>query len=136
MADYISTDIREAVMELARRVRADKRYQAFLETADAYTKDPDIERLVTEFNVQQEALTAEYAKPDKDQLLIDEIQKRINDLYDQVTANANYANYIRAKDESDAFVKAVLGEFEFFLTGQRPCSHDCASCASNCGSAQ
>ena len=136
MADYISSEIRDAIMELARRVRADKRYQEFLETAEAYSKDPDIERLVTEFNVQQEALTAEYAKPEKDQHLIDEIQKRINDLYDQVTSNSNYSNYVRAKDESDAFVKMVLGEFEFFLTGQRPCSHDCASCSSNCGGAQ
>lgn len=133
MAEYISKEIRDAAKTLADLIRADARYQAYEAAAKAYENDTAVLGLITEYNVHQAALTEQYAKEERDQAMIDAIQHRIDELYEQITTNASYQDFVRTKDESDAFVKMVTGELEFFITGRRSCSHDCASCHSDCG---
>lgn len=135
MADYISKEIREATEALARLIRADKRYEEYEAAAKQYEGDCEVLRMITEYNVHQTALSAEFGKEDRDEAVIRSIQNRINELYEQITHNESYQNFVRAKEESDAFVKMVNAELEFYITGHRACSHDCASCHSDCASA-
>ena len=132
MADYISKEIREATEALAKLIRADKRYQAYEAAAKEYENDNEVLRMITEYNVHQTALSAEFGKEDRDEAVIVSIQKRIDDLYEAITHNESYQNFIRVKEESDAFVKMVNAELEFFITGRRACTHDCASCHADC----
>jgi len=136
MADYISSEIREATQALAKLIRADKRYQEYEAAAKEYEGDAEVLAMITEYNVHQTALAAEFGKEDREEAMIVSIQKRIDELYELITNNASYRNFVRAKEESDAFVQMVNAELEFFITGQRPCSHDCSSCHSNCSGAQ
>lgn len=136
MADYISKEIREATEALARLIRADKRYQEYEAAAKAYEGDAEVLGMITEYNVHQTALTDQFGREDRDDAMIASIQKRIDELYELITHNESYQNFVRAKEESDAFVKMVNAELEFFLTGRRPCSHDCSSCHSDCSGAQ
>lgn len=133
MAEYISEEIRGAAKALADLIRADGRYQAYEAAAKAYETDTEVLGMITEYNVHQAALSDQYAKEERDQAMIDSIQHRIDELYGLITSNASYQDFVRAKEESDAFVKMVTGELEFFITGRRSCSHDCASCHSDCG---
>jgi len=136
MADYISKEIREATEALAKLIRADKRYQAYEAAAKEYENDNEVLRMITEYNVHQTALSAEFGKEDRDDSVIVSIQKRIDDLYEAITHNESYQNFIRVKEESDAFVKMVNAELEFFITGRRACTHDCSSCHADCSGAQ
>ena len=52
--------------------------------------------------------------------------------YDQITTHPAYMAYVDAKDAFDALTNAIMGELQFAITGQRPCAHDCSSCASKC----
>ena len=107
MAEYISKEIREAAQALAKLIREDGRYQAYLAAADAYEKDTAVLQMITEYNVHQAALTEQYAQSERDEEMISAIQTRIDTLYEQITSSATYQDFIRAKDESDAFVKMV-----------------------------
>ena len=136
MADYISKEIREATEALARLIRADKRYREYEEAAKKYEGDEEVLRMITEYNVHQTALSAEFGKEEREEAVIHSIQNRINELYEMITHNDSYQNFVRAKEESDAFVKMVNAELEFFITGHRACSHDCSSCHADCSGAQ
>ena len=132
MAEYVSQEIREAIRSLAALVRADKRYAAYEAAEAEYEKDAEITRMVTEYNVHQAALSEQFAQKERDEDMIRAIQGRINELYEQITARASYQDYIRAKDESDAFVQMVNAELEAAITGRAACTHDCASCQAAC----
>ncbi len=136
MADYISTEIREATMALAALIRADKRYQEYEAAAKSYEGDTEVLGMITEYNVHQTALSAEFGKEERDDAVIHSIQNRIDELYEAITHNDSYQNFVRAKEESDAFIKMINAELEFFITGQRACSHDCSSCHADCSGAQ
>ena len=135
MAEYISREIREATEALAKLIRADKRYQAYEAAAEVYEKDPEILSMITEYNVHQAALSEQYTHEERNEERIACIQKRIDELYESITNNGSYRDFIRAKEESDAFVQMVNAELEFFITGRRACTHNCASCHADCSSA-
>ena len=135
MAEYISREIREATEALAKLIRADKRYQAYEAAAEVYEKDPEILSMITEYNVHPAARSEQYTHEERNEEMIACIQKRIDELYESITNNGSYRDFIRAKEESDAFVQMVNAELEFFITGRRACAHNCASCHADCSSA-
>ena len=135
MAEYISREIREATEAMAKLIRADKRYQAYEAAAEVYEKDPEVLSMITEYNVHQAALSEQFAHEERNEEMIACIQKRIDELYEAITNNASYRDFIRAKEESDAFVQMVNAELEFFITGRRACTHNCSTCHADCSSA-
>ncbi len=132
MADYVSREILDAVRALGEMIRADKRCQAYREAEEIYEKDEEIGRLVAEYNVQQAALSEQYACEERDEAAIHAIQERIDTLYETITSRASYQDYIRTKDESDAFIRMVTAELEAAITGRAACTHDCSSCRAAC----
>ncbi|MBQ8747069.1 MAG: YlbF family regulator [Clostridia bacterium] len=134
MSELLTKEMKDAVKVLADLILADKRYQESTAAAEAYNNDAEVIRMITEYNVHQTALTEEYAKETREDNLIISIQKRIDALYEAITTADSYQNFVRAKEESDALVKAVTDELEYALTGRRPCTHNCASCHADCAS--
>ena len=134
--ELLTPAMKEQISALAKLIREDKRTKEYEAAADAYNKDTGILAKITEYNVHQTALTAEFGKADRDDAVIVSIQKRIDDLYEAITHNESYQNFVRAKEESDAFVKMVNAELEFYITGRRACTHDCSSCHADCSGAQ
>ncbi len=134
MTELLTPAMKEAIEALAKLIREDKRYTEYTAAADAYNGDEGIIRMITEYNVHQTALTEEYAKPEREEVLIQSIQKRIDTLYEAITTAPSYENFVRAKEESDAMLKAVSDELDFRVIGKRPCTHDCSSCHADCAS--
>ena len=134
MTELLTPAMKEAVEALAKLIREDMRYAAYTVAAKAYNEDDTIIRMITEFNVHQTALTEEYAKPEREEVLIQSIQKRVDTLYEAITTAPSYENFVRAKEENDALLKAVSDELDFRVTGKRPCTHDCSSCHADCAS--
>ena len=133
MTEILTKEMEETIIHLGALVRKDRR-TAELDAAErAYNSDPEMTRLVDEYNVQQSALSAAYAADERDEELIKQIEHRINEIYDAVTNNDLYADYLRAKADWDELYAEVSSKLEFAITGRAPCSHDCSSCG-GCGS--
>ena len=133
MNEILTKEMEETILHLGALVRKDRR-TAELDAAErAYNSDPEMTRLVDEYNVQQSALSAAYASDERDEELIKQIENRINEIYDAVTNNDLYADYLRAKADWDELYSEVSAKLEFAITGRAPCSHDCSSCG-GCGS--
>lgn len=128
MAEILTKEVEEAIMHLGALVRKDPRTAALNAAEEKYNNDPEMTRLIMEYNVQQSALAAQYQTEERDQDLIHSIEGRINEIYDAVTKNELYEAYIRAKADYDEFNSEIQAKLEFAITGRSPCTHDCSSC--------
>lgn len=126
-------EIMEIAKQLGQAIKKDERITRLGDAKKAYEEDKEIERLTLEYNVHQTALREEYGKEDRDMDAIKSIQTRIEALYNEITENANYVAFVEAQEEVNKFMNEVNEEITFQITGERPCTHDCSTCGSNCG---
>ena len=132
MTEILTKEMQDTILHLGALVRKDRRTTELLAAEEAYNNDPEMTRLVTEYNVQQAALAKAYEEKERDEELIKQIEARINEIYDAVTNNDLYADYLRAKADYDEMNQQINAELEFAITGKTPCTHDCSTCG-GCG---
>lgn len=126
----LNKELVEAIAKMGEIIRADERYTAFEAASEAYTNDPDIRVALTEYNVQQSALSEAFGAEERDEELVHAIQERIHALYQSITANPVYVAYREAGEAYESYTKAVYAEIEYAITGQRSdCTHDCSTCS-------
>ncbi len=114
--------IRIAAHTLGELIKDDPVTIALNAALDEYERSEDITALIGEYNaVQEAAITAEGEEKDK-------LADRLNELYEEITSHPVYAGYINAKAAFDALYSEVMGEVEFAITGEHPCTHDCSTC--------
>lgn len=130
--EIMSKEMIEAVFTLGKLIREDARYKALADAEDKYNNDPEMTRLVTEYNVQQTALAAQYGENERDDEMIKAIEKRIEEIYDAVTKNDLYEEYLRAKADYDELYTEMTNRLQFAITGKSPCTHDCSTCGGGC----
>ena len=123
----------ELAAELGKAIKADERITKMNEAREAYEKDEDLQKLMLEYNVQQTALAEEYKKEQIDPAIIEAIEARLDAIVKEVTEKDVFVALNEANEAVNALMQAVNGEIEFNITGQRPCTHDCHSCGSDCG---
>ena len=133
METTLTKEMLELIAQLGALVKTDARCAAIEHTIEDYEHSEELNALIGEYNAQQNLLADAYAKGDE---LTDEvrtaIQNRIDTLYEQIVNHPVYVAYVEAKNAFDALTTEIFGELQFVITGQRPCSHDCSSCHSNC----
>ena len=125
--------IMELAAELGKAIKADERITKMNEAREAYEKDEDLQKLMLEYNVQQTALAEEYKKEQIDPAIIEAIEARLDAIVKEVTEKDVFVALNEANEAVNALMQEVNGEIEFNITGQRPCTHDCHSCGSDCG---
>lgn len=123
----------ELAAELGKAIKADERITKMNEAREAYEKDEDLQKLMLEYNVQQTALAEEYKKEQVDPAIIEAIEARLDAIVKEVTEKDVFVALNEANEAVNALMQEVNGEIEFNITGQRPCTHDCHSCGSDCG---
>lgn len=126
-------EIMELAAQLGQAIKADARVAKMEEAKVAYEKDEEIQKLMLEYNAQQIAMAEEYKKDPVDEKIIEAIENRLNQIVEEVTTNATFIAINEAQEAVQALMTEVNAEIEFQITGQRPCSHDCSSCGSDCG---
>ena len=126
-------EIMELAAQLGQAIKADERIAKMDEARVAYEKDEDIQKLMLEYNAQQIALAEEYKKEEVDQKIIEAIENRLDEIVSQATSNPVFVMVNEAQEAVNKLMNEVNAEIEFQITGQRPCSHDCSSCGSDCG---
>lgn len=134
MEELLTPEMKALIAQLGELIKADSRHLAIRETIDEYERSEELNNLIAEYNMQQNALADAFGKNgEADDALRNVVQARIDSLYDQITSHPVYVAYVDAKQAFDALTTEVYGELQFVITGQRPCSHNCASCHSDCG---
>lgn len=123
----------ELAAKLGQAIKADPRIAKMDEARVAYEKDEKIQSLMLEYNTQQIALAEEYKKDPVDQKIVEAIENRLDQIVGEVTANPVFVQINEAQEAVNKLMAEVNAEIEFQITGQRPCSHDCSSCGSDCG---
>ena len=99
----------------------------------AYEEDERIVALTTEFDVQQKALAALAAEKNGDETLVEGIQGRLTQIYDEVLATDVYKAYEEAQKEMGKLVDRVTTIMMAQVNGAPAgCTHDCSSCG-GCG---
>lgn len=126
-------EIMELAAQLGQAIKADERIAKMNEARVAYESDENIQKLMLEYNAQQIALAEEYKKEAVDQKIIEAIENRLDEIVSMVTSNPVFALVNEAQEAVNKLMNEVNAEIEFQITGQRPCSHDCHSCGSDCG---
>ncbi len=126
-------EIMELAAQLGQAIKADERIAKMNEARVAYESNEDIQKLMLEYNAQQIALAEEYKKEPVDQKIIEAIENRLDEIVEKVTSNPVFAMVNEAQEAVNKLMNEVNAEIEFQITGQRPCSHDCSSCGSDCG---
>lgn len=126
-------EIMELAAQLGQAIKADPRIAQMEEAKVAYEKDEKIQQLMLEYNTQQIALAEEYKRETVDQKIIEAIENRLNEIVEAVTTSETFLKINAAQEAVNALMNEVNGEIEFQITGQRPCTHDCSSCGSDCG---
>ncbi len=126
-------EIMELAAQLGQAIKADERIAKMEEARVAYESNEDIQKLMLEYNAQQIALAEEYKKEPVDQKIIEAIENRLDEIVGKVTSNPVFAMVNEAQEAVNKLMNEVNAEIEFQITGQRPCSHDCSSCGSDCG---
>lgn len=123
-------EIFELAAELGKKLRDDSRLIALEAAKAAYEKDPQLQKYMLEYDVQQKAMQREVAKPERDLNFIEVIQKRIDDLYALITANPAFVELNRTQAEVNELMNSVNQTIMTQITGEEPsgCTHNCSTC--------
>ncbi len=133
MEEILTTQMKEAIAAVGELVRADPRCLAIRETIEEYERSEELNALIAEYNVQQNALADAFGKDGEvDESVRTAVQGRIDALYESITTHPVYVAYLEAKREFDRLTTEIYAELQYAVTGQRPCSHDCSSCGGSC----
>ena len=115
--------------ELGKAIKEDERMVRMQAAKAAYEADDTIFKLITEYGVQQEALTrmGDSAEIDTDALA--RIQDRIDEIYAEITTDPVFKELDEAQAAVNELMQSVNNTIMYHATGSTPCSHDCSSCS-------
>ena len=123
-------DIMELAAELGKTLKEDERLKALEVAKNEYTSNAELQKKLVEYEVQQKALQGEITKPERDTMFIEIIQKRIDELYKQITSDPVFVKLNEVQAEVNELMNAVNATITANITGETPssCTHNCSTC--------
>ena len=124
-------EIFELAEQLGKVLKEDSRLVALEAAKAAYEKDSELKKHMMEYEVQQQAMQREVAKPDRDLQFIEVIQNRIDKLYTEIVENPTFVGLNEAQAAVNGLMNEVNATIMFQITGEKPssgCTHDCSTC--------
>lgn len=123
--------ITELANQLGEAIAASEEIKAQDEAKNAFENDSAVQNLIFEYNAQNAALSEEFKKEERDQEIIDVINRRIAELYNNIAASETYLKYIAAQKKVNALMNTVNNQINKAVYGESDsenCTHDCSSC--------
>lgn len=124
--------IHELAVEIGKAIKADERMIRLNAARAAYEANEELGSALMEYEIQQRALADEYTREDRDEELINAVQKRIDFLYEKITTAPEYKEMLAAEEAVNALMNEVNTTITTEITGEAPCTHDCSSCSHHC----
>ena len=126
-------EIKMEVMELAamlgKAIKEMDTYKKFESAKAAFDANDELNSMLVEYSVQQSALQQAVVSEDRDEKVIEQIQARLEDLYNQIFANPTFVALNEAQEAVNALMNEVNDTITFNITGEQQCTHDCSTCS-------
>ena len=124
----------ELAAELGKTLKEDARIIALDKAREVFEADETVKALMTEYEVQQNAIHEEAMKEERSEEVLNAIQDRIEAIYNQIVESESYKVLEAAQNEVNALMEAVNNTITFNITGERPsdCTHNCSTCGGGC----
>ncbi len=124
----------ELAIVLGKALKNDPRLVRMETARKAYESDPELTTLMAEYEVQQKAMENVTTGEDFDPHMIQMIQDRINQLYEEITVHPVFAELNEAQAAVNELMNAINNTITFAITGEMPssCTHDCSTCGGGC----
>jgi len=127
-------EIIKAARELGKVLQASEEYRVLKIAQQVADEDPELQKLIGEFNLNRIALNEEMQKSDKDTTKIQNLNQALQKLYTDVMGNNHMMAYNVAKQNLDTIMNQVNGILTMTLQGEDPETVDPATCAGDCSS--
>lgn len=114
--------------ELGKAIKADERMIRMEAAKQAYEADETIFKLLTEYGVQQEALTKMGDEGEIDSDAVTRIQDRLDEIYEAITTNPLFIELDEAQAAVNELMATVNNTIMYNATGESSCTHDCSTC--------
>lgn len=123
-------EIFELAAELGKKLKEDARIKRLDAAREAYEADEKIVNLSMEYAVQQQALQTEAVKEDKDESLIESLNARVEEIYNEIVSLPTYVELEAAQNEVNDLMSSVNNTINAQMMGeeQSGCTHNCATC--------
>ena len=124
----------ELAIILGKALKNDPRLVRMEQARKAYEESPELTTLMAEYEVQQKAMENVTTGEDFDPHMIQLIQDRINQLYEEITVHPIFVELNTAQEAVNELMNAVNNTIMFAITGEMPtnCTHDCSTCGGGC----
>ena len=123
----------ELAAELGKALKEDERLIRLDEAKKAYEADGELKKFMIEYEVQQKALQTEITREERDTMLIDAIQARIDELYKLIMEHPVFLQLNEVQAEVNELMNAVNSTITFHITGEKPsCTGSCSTCGGGC----
>lgn len=125
----------EYAKQLGQAIANDEVMKNFNESKKKYEENESLQKLLVEYNTHRMALGEQFKMDlsQQDEGLIKSIRARIDEIFSMIVANEDYKAYAEAQDSIAKLMNTVNSEINYYVFGERPCTHDCSTCSSNCG---
>ncbi|MBE6604272.1 MAG: YlbF family regulator [Ruminococcaceae bacterium] len=123
-------EIFELAALLGQKLKEDARIVRLDAARAAYEADEKIMSLSMEYAVQQQALQQEAAKEERDDALIESLNARVEEIYNEIVALPAYAELEAAQNAVSELMSSVNNTINAQMMGEEPngCTHDCSTC--------
>ena len=123
----------ELAAELGTALKNDEKLVRLSKAKYAYAADGELQKKMVEYEVQQKALQTEITREERDTMLIDAIQARIDELYKIIMEHPVFIQLNEVQAEVNELMNAVNSTITFHITGEKPsCSGSCSTCGGGC----
>ena len=132
----MNEQIKEFAKKLGEAIAASEPVQEYLAAKTAYETDAQLSAAIREYGAQRMALGEEQMKDTamQDDELMRKLEERIGELYALITTSEAYLNLRSTQEAINLLMQSVNSDINFYAFGERPCTHDCSSCSSDCAS--
>lgn len=133
-------DIIKLARDLGSELQKQQVYLDMLKNQAKNDEDEVLQQLIGEFNLKRMVLNSESGKPaeEKDKTKIEELDKEVRDLYQQIMSNPNMIDFNKSRQALTALVADINKILSAAVTGQDPqtfnlndnggCTGSCSTC--------
>ena len=127
----------EMTRELGKLIQQDARYKAYVAAREKNDNDPELQKMISEFNDLRVELAGEMSKDDKDAEKLTQLDDDIKNLYGSIMGSELMMEFEAAKAEMDLMLSQINTVITQCANGEDPdtcpvttgCTGSCESCA-------
>ena len=127
-------DIIKLTRDLGRAIQQDERYLKYRIASQNNDEDETLQNMIGEFNLTRMNLNTEIQKGEPDERKVEELNKKVRELYKSIMVNPNMATYNEAKQDFDQLIKRITTIILQSANGEDPETTDLreTSCTGSC----